>query len=94
MTQSIRANSAIGESKQKKEIIKELRRIREQVLSLQVIFVELEDEDDAYLVFETLNTRGKDLRVSDLVKTHVLRLKPPTNKGVDVAIDIGVFGTQ
>ena len=30
----------------------------------------LENEDDAYLIFETLNTRGKDLALTDLVKNH------------------------
>jgi hypothetical protein len=84
---AIRADESLNEAKQNKEIVKRLRFIREQVLSLQVIFVELENEDDAYLVFETLNTRGKDLRASDLVKTQVMRLKPPSNKGVDVAKD-------
>jgi Protein of unknown function DUF262/Protein of unknown function (DUF1524) len=82
---SVRTNSSLSGDKQKKEIVKRLRTIRDQVLSLQVIFVELENEDDAYLVFETLNTRGKDLRATDLVKNLVLRLKRPTNKGVDVA---------
>jgi len=30
----------------------------------------LDNEDDAYLIFETLNTRGKDLSLTDLVKNH------------------------
>jgi len=33
--------------------------IRDALLNLKVIFVKLEDEDDAYIIFETLNTRGK-----------------------------------
>jgi hypothetical protein len=44
--------------------------IRNSVLNLNLIFVVLDSEDDAYLIFETLNTRGKDLSVSDLVKNH------------------------
>ncbi len=55
------------------------------MLRLQLISVLLSDEDDAYLIFETLNTRGKDLGVSDLVKNHITRLLKPTNKDVDVA---------
>ncbi len=41
----------------------------------------------AYVIFETLNTRGKDLTLSDLVKSHLSRLLKPTNKGVDLARD-------
>jgi hypothetical protein len=43
----------------------------------------LDNEDDAYLIFETLNTRGKDLMPSDLVKSHLTKLLKPTNKNVD-----------
>ncbi len=85
--ESVRSNGSLSEQQTRKEIAKRLRQIREKVLSLQVIFVELEDEDYAYLVFETLNTRGKDLRATDLIKNLVLRLKRPTNRGVDVAKD-------
>jgi len=47
--------------------------------------VELDNEDDAYLIFETLNTRGKNLGVGDLVKNLLTRLIKPSNKGLDVA---------
>lgn len=57
--------------------------IRDKVLALKLIFVELDNEDDAYIVFETMNTRGKDLSVADLIKNQVLRLCRPTNNHVD-----------
>lgn len=70
--------------KDKRSIIqKKLTDIRDRILRLKLIFVELDNEDDAYLIFETLNTRGKDLTASDLVKNHVTRLIKPTNAGVD-----------
>jgi Protein of unknown function DUF262/Protein of unknown function (DUF1524) len=69
------------------EVLKKLKDIRDRLLRLKLIFVELDDEDDAYLIFETLNTRGKDLTVSDLVKNHVTRLIKPTNAKVDRARD-------
>jgi uncharacterized protein with ParB-like and HNH nuclease domain len=50
--------------------IKKLINLRESVLNLSLIFITLENEDDAYLIFETLNTRGKDLALTDLVKNH------------------------
>jgi hypothetical protein len=59
--------------------------IRNKLLRLTLILIKLDDEDDAYLIFETLNTRGKDLTVADLAKNHLTRLLRPTNRGVDVA---------
>lgn len=55
------------------------------MLRLQLITIFLTKEDDAYLIFETLNTRGKDLGISDLVKNHLTRILKPKNKGVDQA---------
>ncbi|MFT7300976.1 MAG: hypothetical protein ACI89Z_001443 [Porticoccus sp.] len=47
-----------------------LIQIRDAVFNLKVILVSLDNEDDAYIIFETLNTRGKDLALTDLVKNH------------------------
>ena len=47
--------------------------IRDSLLNLKIILIKLEDEDDAYIIFETLNTRGKDLNLSDLVKNHLTK---------------------
>lgn len=54
--------------------VERLTAVRDSVLNLKIIFVKLENEDDAYLIFETLNTRGKDLAVTDLVKNHFTKL--------------------
>jgi hypothetical protein len=54
-------------------------------MRLQLILIQLTSEDDAYLIFETLNTRGKDLTVADLVKNHLTRTLKARNKDVDVA---------
>ncbi len=45
-----------------------LRKLRDTVLDLKIILITLDSEEDAYLIFETLNTRGKDLSLSDLLK--------------------------
>lgn len=60
-----------------------LRLIRDKLLDLKVIFIELDNEDDAYLIFETLNTRGKDLNSSDLIKNHFTKLLKAYNSNVD-----------
>lgn len=54
--------------------IAKLKHVRDILLSLKLIKVTLENEDDAYIIFETLNTRGKDLALSDLVKNHFSKL--------------------
>ncbi len=61
--------------------------IRDKILALKVIYIDLDNEDDAYLIFETLNTRGKDLTPSDLVKSHLTKLLKPGNKNVDLTKD-------
>lgn len=70
---SIELDATVAAS-QKADVKRErLLEIRDQLLALKLIFVRLDNEDDAYLIFETLNTRGKDLAVSDLVKNHLGR---------------------
>jgi hypothetical protein len=64
-----------------------LMSLRGNVLRLHLIAIELQSEDEAYVIFETLNTRGKDLGIADLVKNLLTRLLKPTNKGVDATRD-------
>ncbi|GGL52187.1 DUF262 domain-containing protein [Wenxinia marina] len=64
------------------DAVRWLSGLRDAVLELSVILVSLENEDDAYLIFETLNTRGKDLALVDLLRNHFSKhLKP--NSEVD-----------
>lgn len=84
---SIKTDTTISSKQKRMMIVKKLTDVRDRLLRLKLIFVELDDEDDAYLIFETLNTRGKDLTVSDLVKNHITRLIKPTNANVDRARD-------
>jgi uncharacterized protein with ParB-like and HNH nuclease domain len=69
----------------KSKAIDYLKHLRDCLLQMHFISIELDNEDDAYLIFETLNTRGKDLRPSDLLKNHFMRLLPTKVKGLDYA---------
>ena len=60
-----------------------LLQLRESVLSLNVILITLDSEEDAYLIFETLNTRGKDLALADLVKNHLAKHLKTKNQSLD-----------
>lgn len=82
---AIDLDSVVPKTKRREKKRVQLQLIRDRVLRLQLISIELTTEDDAYLIFETLNTRGKDLGISDLVKNHLTRLLRPKNKGVDHA---------
>ena len=50
-----------------------LKDIRGNILKTRLIQVELDSEEDGFLVFETLNTRGSDLRLADLIKNLLIR---------------------
>lgn len=64
---------------EQEENIKKLKEIRDKILSLKLVFIQLDNEEDAYLIFETLNTRGRDLTTPDLVKNLLLK-KLKTNQ--------------
>ncbi len=85
--QSVLRDPGLNKEAKEKHIAKRLIDMRGRILRLKVIVITLESEDDAYIIFETLNTRGKDLTISDLVRTHITRLMPQTNKNVDRAKD-------
>jgi len=82
---SIKSDTTKNEELKTELIKKQLISIRDKILSLKLIYIYLDNDDDAYLIFETLNTRGKDLRLSDLVKAHLTKLLKPKNVNVDPA---------
>lgn len=53
--------------------IERLKEIRANILKARIIQVELATEEDGFLIFETLNTRGADLRLADLLKNLLIR---------------------
>jgi hypothetical protein len=63
-------DASIGDADKATKKEAKLIELRDSVLNLNLIFITLENEDDAYLIFETLNTRGKDLSLTDLTKNH------------------------
>lgn len=59
-----------------------MQAVRDKILNLRVIFVEVGDQEQATTVFVTLNSRGLDLEPADLVKAHLLNLLPQKG-GID-----------
>jgi uncharacterized protein with ParB-like and HNH nuclease domain len=70
---AVDADSAIAKDDKLDAKVARLKELRDSVLFLSLIRIELDNEDDAYLIFETLNTRGKDLALTDLLKNHFLK---------------------
>lgn len=81
---SIKNDSTIRKDLKSGKIKDKLIQIRDKILGLNVIYITLDNEDDAYIAFETLNTRGRDLTIADLLKNHLLKLIKPKNANVDV----------
>jgi hypothetical protein len=73
----------LGVPIKKPEAPNKLINVRDSLLNLKLIFIRLEDEDDAYIIFETLNTRGKDLSLTDLVKNHLSKHLKSKSASVD-----------
>ncbi|MGE3488286.1 MAG: DUF262 domain-containing protein [Nitrospira sp.] len=87
MLASVDSDPMITEANKPKAKKQKLLNVRDKLLRLQLILITLTNEDDAYLIFETLNTRGKDLGLADLVKNHITRTLKQGKKPVDATKD-------
>lgn len=83
----IKSDNQIPKEDIKGHIQAKLNEIRDKTLRVKVIYIELDNEDDAYVIFETLNTRGKDLSVGDLVKNYLTKHIRAKNTNVDIPKD-------
>jgi hypothetical protein len=73
---SAESNSGISAAAKSKLIEDHLRKLRDKVLGLRIVFIEVGNQDDATTIFVTLNSRGEELEPADLVKAHLLQLLP------------------
>lgn len=69
--------------------IKRISKLREAIGDLLVICIQIQNEDNAYEIFETVNARGADLSVADLVKNLVFKnLKVKDESDKDLAREL------
>lgn len=87
ITASAQAIPGLSEEKQRQRALDDLGKLRDKIYGLTVVLVEVDDEDDATTIFQTLNSRGKDLETADLVKAHLLQMLKSPNAGLDQARD-------
>lgn len=65
-----------------------LERLSEVVLEhLEVVVIDLNKEDNAQVIFETLNARGTPLRASDLIKNLLFRTLQDAGRDVETLYD-------
>lgn len=57
---------------------------RDLILGLKIVQIKLDNEDDAYLIFETLNARGQNLSPSDLIKNSIFRYVQKQHASIDI----------
>ncbi|NYH41355.1 hypothetical protein HNR22_001082 [Micromonospora jinlongensis] len=84
---TIDADPAVPQGGKHQAKFDQLVDLRDKVLGLTVVLVEVDNEDDATMIFQTLNSRGKDLEVADLVKSHLLSHIKATNADLDQSRD-------
>lgn len=51
----------------------QLTDIRDLIFDVHILLIELDKEEDAYTIFETINTRGLELSITDLYKNLLLK---------------------
>jgi hypothetical protein len=77
---AVDANPSATAKKRVEQKRQELIRIRDRVMRLPLIVIELTKEDEAYLIFETLNTRGMRRYIehpTEIVTMHLAGACPP-----------------
>jgi len=87
ISKAVDDNPGVAASRKKAEKTKQLLELRDKLLALTVVLVEVDGEDDATIIFQTLNSRGKDLEQKDLIKAHLLSILKQPNEDLDQARD-------
>lgn len=66
-------NKQLAELADPQERLAQLINLRDNILRARVIQIELMSEEDGFMVFETLNARGLDLELPDLIKNLIIK---------------------
>lgn len=77
--------NALGQYSEKSKKIKYLDEVKKKVFESRVILVSIDNDENAYSIFETVNARGADLTAADLLKNHLFQRLPKQEEGIDFA---------
>jgi uncharacterized protein with ParB-like and HNH nuclease domain len=64
--------------KSKEEKTEYLQSLWDRIATIKAIWIKIESEEDAYEIFETVNARGVDLSIADLLKNLIFKNIPST----------------
>jgi uncharacterized protein with ParB-like and HNH nuclease domain len=71
-------NSIIKKMQTKKTLVEQVGMLQticdSFVEHFYIVMISAPDQQDAFIIFETLNSRGKDLKASDIIKNHLMYL--------------------
>lgn len=71
-------NSIIKKMQTKKTLVEQVGMLQticdSFVEHFYIVMISSPDQQDAFIIFETLNSRGKDLKASDIIKNHLMYL--------------------
>jgi len=59
--------------------------LKKKLADLRIIWIRIDNDDDAYSIFETVNARGADLTAADLLKNHLFSKIHNNEDGIDLA---------
>lgn len=62
-----------------------LDNLKQRIFDFKIIWIRIENDDDAYSIFETVNARGADLTAADLLKNYLFSKLPINEGGIDIA---------
>ena len=78
-------SSELDQITEKIKKIQYLDSLKKKLADMRVIWIRTDNDDDAYSIFETVNARGADLTVADLLKNHLFSKIHDTEDGIDSA---------
>ncbi len=81
-------NDDLNSFHDKSKKIEYLDNLKKKIFNYKIIWIKTGSDDDAYSIFETVNARGADLTVGDLLKNYLFSKMPITEEGIDIAKDI------
>jgi hypothetical protein len=59
--------------------------LKKKLADLRIIWIRIDNDEDAYSIFETVNARGADLTAADLLKNHLFSKIHSNEDGIDLA---------
>lgn len=83
-----RISEEIKQIQDKTKKIKYLDDLKQKIFDFKIIWIKIENDEDAYSIFETVNARGADLTAADLLKNYLFSKLPKRDDGIDTAKDI------